>query len=69
MVPKLVMPPAMQQLAELSPFSWGLDGFLDIFIRGGGVREVLPEAGRLLAFGVACFVLAILRFNGRLRHN
>jgi len=69
MVPKIVMPPTMQQLAELSPFSWGLDGFLDIFIRGGGVQEVLPEAGRLLGFGVACFVLAILRFNGRLRHH
>ena len=69
MVPKLVMPSAMQQLAELSPFSWGLDGFLDIFIRGGGVREVLPEAGRLVAFGAACFTLALLRFNGRLRHS
>ena len=69
MVPKLIMPPTMQQLAELTPFSWGLDGFLDIFIRGGGVREVLPEAGRLLAFGVACFVLAIARFNRQLRHN
>ena len=69
MVPKIVMPPAMQQLAELSPLSWGLDGFLDIFIRGGGVQEVLPEAGRLLGFGVVCFALAILRFNRRLRHN
>jgi len=69
MVPKLVMPSAMQQIAELSPFSWGLDGFLDIFIRGGGVREVLPEAGRLVAFGVACFTLAVLRFNGRLRQS
>jgi ABC-2 type transport system permease protein len=69
MVPKIVMPPAMQQLAELSPLSWGLDGFLDIFIRGGGVREVLPEAGRLAGFGVACFALAIVRFNRRLRHN
>jgi ABC-2 type transport system permease protein len=69
MVPKMVMPPAMQQLAELSPFSWGLEGFLDIFIRGSGVHEILPEAGRLAGFGVACFTLAILRFNGRLRHN
>ncbi len=69
MVPKLVMPPAMQQLAELTPFSWGLEGFLDIFIRGGGVREVLPEAGRLLGFGLTCFVLAILRFNARLRSS
>ncbi|MCK7498095.1 MAG: hypothetical protein MZW92_50865, partial [Comamonadaceae bacterium] len=50
-----VMPPVMQQAcAELSPFSWGLEGFLDLFVRGGGVREVLPEAGQLLAFGAAC---------------
>jgi len=69
MVPKIVMPPTMQQLAELSPLSWGLDGFLDIFVRGGGVREVLPEAARLFGFGVVCFTLAILRFNRRLRHN
>jgi len=69
MVPKMVMPPAMQQLAELTPFSWGLEGFLDIFIRGGGVHEILPEVGRLLGFGAACFAFAILRFNGRLRHN
>ena len=69
MVPKLIMPPAMQQLAELTPFSWGLDGFLDIFIRGGGVHEVLPEAGRLLGFGVVCFALAIARFNRQLRHS
>jgi ABC-2 type transport system permease protein len=69
MVPKMVMPPAMQQLAELTPLSWGLEGFLDIFIRGGGVREIMPEAGQLLGFGVACFAFAILRLNGRLRHN
>jgi ABC-2 type transport system permease protein len=69
MVPKMVMPPAMQQLAELTPFSWGLEGFLDIFIRGGGVHEVLSEAAQLAGFGVACFVIAILRFNGRLRHG
>jgi len=69
MVPKLVMPSAMQQLAEFSPFSWGLDGFLDIFIRGGGVREILPEAGRLLAFAATCFAAAVLRFNHQLRHN
>ncbi len=69
MVPKMVMPPIMQRLAELTPFSWGLEGFLDIFIRGGGVHDIMPEAGRLLGFGVACFVIAILRFNGRLRHS
>ena len=68
MVPKIVMPPTMQLFAEWTPFSWGLDGFLDIFIRGGGVREVWPEAARLLTFGATCFTLALLRF-GRLRKN
>jgi ABC-2 type transport system permease protein len=69
LVPKIVMPPAMQQIAVYSPFSWGLDGFLDIFIRGGGIREVLAESGRLLAFAAACFTLAILRYRWRLRHR
>lgn len=69
LVPKIVMPPAMQQIAVYSPFSWGLDGFLDIFIRGGGLREVLAESGRLLAFATACFTLAILRYRWRLRHR
>lgn len=69
MVPKLVMPPFMQQLAGFSPFSWGLEGFLDLFIRGGGVRDILPEAAQLLAFAVACFAIALVRFHYRLRHN
>lgn len=68
MVPKIVMPPVMQQFAELTPFSWGLDGFLDIFIRGGDWRAAWPEAARLLVFGAVCFTLALLRF-GRQRKN
>jgi len=63
MVPKIVMPEAMQQIAVFSPFSWGLEGFLDVFIRGGGVRDVLPESGLLLAFGAACLATALLRYH------
>lgn len=69
MVPKFVMPAWMQRLADLTPFSWGLEGFLDLFIRGGGVREVLPEAARLLAFAAACFIVALLYFKWQRRHQ
>ena len=69
MVPKLVMPPALQQLSHASPLSWGLEGFLDVFVRGGGVREVLPELLQLLAFAAACMAIALLRFGRGLRHN
>ncbi len=58
MVPKFVMPEAMQGITVLSPMAWGLEGFLDILLRQGGVREVLPEATALLVFGFAALLMA-----------
>ena len=49
----------MQQLSLLSPMAWGLEGLLDIFLRGGSMAEVLPEAGRLAGFGLATMGLAM----------
>lgn len=65
LVPKAVMLPIMQELAVISPLSWGLDGFLDIFVRGGGVDDVLPEALALLAFSAFCHAIAIQRYRRR----
>ncbi len=65
LVPKAVMLPIMQELAMISPLSWGLDGFLDIFVRGGGVDDVLPEALALLAFSAFCHAIAIQRYRRR----
>jgi ABC-2 type transport system permease protein len=58
MVPKFVMPEAMQQMTNASPMAWGLQGFLDVLLRGGGPGEVLPEAAALLTFGVATLAIA-----------
>lgn len=66
LVPKAVMPAVMQDLAVLSPLAWGLDGFLDVFVRGGGVADVLPEGLALLAFSAVCHGIAMLRYQGRL---
>jgi ABC-2 type transport system permease protein len=66
LVPKAVMPPLMQKLAVLSPLSWGLDGFLEVFVRGGAVPEVMPRALGLLAFSVLCHGVAMLRYQGRI---
>ena len=55
MIPKFVMPDFMQTLSVLSPMSWGLEGFLDIFLRNGNVLDVMKESLLLLLFGLAMF--------------
>ncbi|HEB28904.1 MAG TPA: ABC transporter permease [Porticoccus sp.] len=60
MVPTVVMPEFMQTLTVVSPMSWGLQGFLDIFLRGGGVIEVMPKALSLVLLGMIMLSLAIL---------
>jgi ABC-2 type transport system permease protein len=62
MVPKLVMPAAMQSLAALSPMSWALEGCWDILLRGGGLMEVLPESAALAGFGLLSYLIATFLF-------
>ena len=50
----------MQTLSDYSPMAWGLDGFLDVFLRQGGVAMAAPEALRLFLFGLACLAVAAL---------
>lgn len=65
LVPKAVMPDFMQRLAALSPLSWGLDGFIDVFVDGGGLGAVLFEGMLLLAFAAITHLLAIARYRRR----
>jgi ABC-2 type transport system permease protein len=58
MVPKLVMPPAMQAASVVSPMSWALDACWDILLRGGGLVDVIPEVLALAAFGLLCYAAA-----------
>lgn len=66
MIPKFVMPVAMQRIASLSPMSWGLEGFLDILLRRGGLHEIAPEAAGLTSLGIASILLAwVIHINSR----
>ncbi len=59
MVPKFIMPESMQKLANISPMSWGLDGFLKIFLQAGDVTAIASESLYLALFGVATLLLSI----------
>jgi ABC-2 type transport system permease protein len=63
MVPKMVMPPQMQQLTMISPMAWSLEGYWDIVLRQGSWSTVLDEAAALMLFGLGSMTLAGVIFR------
>jgi ABC-2 type transport system permease protein len=57
-VPVHLMPDMMKSISRLSPLNWGLEAFHDIFLRGGGILDVLPEMGLLFGFSCACIIIS-----------
>lgn len=54
MVPKVVMPQAMQEFSNLSPMSWALEGFLEFILRGGSLSSIADNLVYLMLFGIIC---------------
>jgi ABC-2 type transport system permease protein len=69
MVPVYAMPAMMREISVLSPIGWGLEAFLDIFVRGGDLSAVLGELSLLLLFAVATVAVAGLIFARRAAHG
>ena len=63
MVPKMVMPAFMQKFAVVSPMSWSLEGFLDIFARGATAATVLLPALALFLFAALTLLIARWRLS------
>jgi len=69
MVPKFIMPEVMQNLANISPMSWGLDGFLDIFLKGGDIFMVLDKSLMLLVFGICMLGISIIILDRKIQRG
>lgn len=67
MVPVYLMPSGMQLVSRLSPLGWGLQGFMEIFVRGGGLAAVVPQLSRLLLLFVVLLLVSWLGFRRRNR--
>jgi len=69
MVPVYAMPKIMQEISVLSPLAWGLDAFLDIFVRGGNITTVLREVFLLLSFFIITMLISWVYFIRRTRNG
>ena len=63
MVPKQVMPAAMQPITHFSPMGWGLDAFVDVFARQGSIANVAVQCIALVVFGLLALALGVHRLR------
>jgi ABC-2 type transport system permease protein len=65
MVPRMLMPPAMQTVSEHSPMAWALDGMQTVFLGSPDAAQIVPKALLLIAFGAVCVTGAWLGLRRR----
>lgn len=65
MVPRFVMPPAMQTLADISPMAWALDGFHAVILRQGSAADIAAPCLKLAAVAAVLTGAALLIHHRR----
>jgi ABC-2 type transport system permease protein len=61
--PLELFPETVQNIVKVLPTTWAMQGLLDLVLRGGGLMDILPEAGVLLGFAGVFFVVGVMRFR------
>ncbi|MCG2785445.1 MAG: ABC transporter permease [Anaerolineae bacterium] len=61
--PLELFPEAARTIVHILPTTWAMQGLLDLVLRGGGLVDVLPEAGVLLGFAALFFGVGVWRFR------
>ncbi len=62
-VPVYVMPHTIKIISQFSPLYWGLNGFYDIFLRGGDLIVIIAEAAKLVFFFILMLLVAVIYNN------
>ena len=63
MVPRFIMPETMQQIGNITPQAWAIQGYQDVLVRGQSLGGVWLEAGVLLIFAAVFTAIGVWRFQ------
>jgi ABC-2 type transport system permease protein len=61
--PLEMFPAAVQTIVKILPTTWAMQGLLTLVLRGGGLTDILPNAGVLLGFAAVFFSVGVIRFR------
>jgi ABC-2 type transport system permease protein len=59
-VPIYLMPPFMRAVSLLSPLNWAITGYYSIFLRGGSLWQIAPQAFKLLIFFISTVTITAI---------
>jgi ABC-2 type transport system permease protein len=59
-VPIYLMPHFMRSVAVLSPLNWAITGYYSIFLRGGSLWQIAPQAVKLLIFFLSTVIITAI---------
>ena len=59
-VPIYLMPPFMRSISLLSPLNWAITGYYSIFLRGGNLSQIAPQAIKLLIFFLSTVTISAI---------
>jgi ABC-2 type transport system permease protein len=61
--PLELFPETVQQVVKILPTTWAMQGLLDLVVGGGGMQDILPEAGVLVVFAAIYLTVGVWRFR------
>ncbi len=67
MVPRFIMPKILLQIGVISPITWAVDGFHNVFWQHQGLMGMLPQFGMLIAFALAFLAIGVVLVRGQIR--
>lgn len=59
-IPVFAMPTVMQIISKISPMNWALNGYYDIMLRNGGIKDIFPEILSLFLFFSLMLAIALI---------
>ena len=61
-LPIHLFPEPIQVISMISPIRWGIDNYLDLFIREGNLLNILPNILFLLLFFICALIVSVFIF-------
>jgi ABC-2 type transport system permease protein len=64
-IPVYLMPDSIKDVSIISPLRWGIDSFIDLFVRNEGFISVFSNIAKLFSFFMIALTLSLISFYRR----